>query len=366
MYESVLVFVSFLVSSFLLAAALTGNKQAAVTTPLRVIKITGTLAVLFLVVFFLSIHTGPAKISTISILKRLFHEWSGHPAGSRGAEEVILFSIRFPRIIFAGLVGGSLSVAGVVFQALLRNPLADPYILGISGGSAVGAIIGIVMGAGASFLGISGLAFTGALLTILLLFGIAFTKRELQPNTLILSGVIVNTFFTAIIMLLISTSSNTQLHSIFFWLMGDLSLAEMNDILFVGLFLVIGFLLIYSHARSLNLIVLGEETALQLGVPVEKTKILLLIAASFITAVTVSISGTIGFVGLIIPHIMRMLVGSDHRVLLPSSLLLGGSFLIAADAIARSSFAHYELPVGVVTAICGAPFFIYLLRKKAV
>lgn len=364
MYE--FVFASFLIFFFLLAAALTRKKQSEATTPLRVVRVTGALALLFLAVIVLSIHVGPTRINSISILKRFFLGWNEQAYGPAPPEDAILFSIRFPRIIFAGIVGSSLSVAGVVFQALLRNPLADPYILGISGGSAVGAIIGILVGTDFLFLSIPGLAFTGALLTIFPLFGIAFTKKELQPNTLLLSGVIVNTFFAAMVMVLISTSTNTQLHSIFFWLMGDFSLVEKNDILFAGSFLVMGFLMIYRYARSLNLIVFGEETALQLGVHVERTKILLLVIASLITAVTVSISGTIGFVGLIIPHMMRMLFGSDHRILLPASLFFGGAFMIAADTIARSVMAPNELPVGVITAICGAPYFMSLLRRKAV
>jgi iron complex transport system permease protein len=356
---------SFLILSFLLAATLTRRIRSAVATPLKVITVTGLLALLFLVVFVFSLHIGPTNIGALSILKRLFYGWMGHSSSLSPTEEVILFSIRLPRIVFAGIVGAALSVAGVVFQALLRNPLADPYILGISGGSAVGAIIGIILGADFFPFGIPGLAFTGALLTIFLVFGVAVIKRELPSDTLLLSGVIVNTFFMAMIMLLISMSSNTQLHSIFFWLMGDFSLVERGDILFIGLCLLSGFLIIYSYARPLNLIVVGEETAMQLGVPVRRIKILLFVIASFITAVTVSVSGTIGFVGLIIPHMMRMLFGADHRVLLPASLLFGGAFTIAADTIARSVMAPSELPVGVVTAICGAPYFIYLLRKKA-
>jgi iron complex transport system permease protein len=277
----------------------------------------------------------------------------------------MLFSIRLPRVIFAGLVGASLSVAGVIFQALLRNPLADPFILGISSGSAVGAIIGIITGLGAVPFGIPALAFLGAIFTVTLVFLIGRSDKELHSNTLLLAGVIVNAFFSAIIMFLISISTNTDLHNITFWLMGDLSLANWIKILFVSVLLLFGFVVIYSYARPLNLIVTGEETAMQLGVNVERTKIVLFLAGSLITGLAVAFSGIIGFVGLIIPHIMRMVLGPDHRLLLPASFLFGASFLVVADTIARTVIPYTELPVGVVTAICGAPYFIYLLRRRA-
>jgi iron complex transport system permease protein len=364
MYESILIPISVLL--IILALVIAGKNQSGIITPWKVTRITGLLAIILFFVFAVSIQIGPARISPLAILQRLLYGWRDGYLVLSAQEEIILYSIRIPRALFAGIVGGALSVAGVVFQALLRNPLADPYILGISGGASVGAIVGIITGAGSLYFGIPGLAFAGALLTILLVFGSSVTRKELQPNTLLLSGVIVNAFFTAIIILLISTSANAQLRSIFFWLMGDLSLAGKNDIMLIGLLLIIVFLLIFYHARSLNLIIFGEETALQLGVHVEKTKILLLAAASLITAVTVSVSGPIGFVGLIIPHMMRMVFGPDHRLLLPSSLLFGGAFMMAADTIARSIMAPSELPVGVITAICGAPYFIYLLRRKVI
>jgi iron complex transport system permease protein len=364
MYESILIPVS--IFFILLAVVIAGKNQSGIITPWKVIRITGLLAVVILLVFAVSIGLGPSRISPLAIFKRLLYGWRDGYSVLSAQEEIILYSIRIPRTVFAGIVGGALSVAGVVFQALLRNPLADPYILGVSGGASVGAIVAIISGAGSLYFGIPGLAFAGALLTIILVFGSAASRKELQPNTLLLTGVIVNAFFAAIIILLISTSANARLHSIFFWLMGDLSLAGKNDIMFIGLFLVIGFLVIFYHARSLNLIVFGEETAQQLGVDVEKTKILLLAAASLITAVTVAVSGPIGFVGLIIPHMMRMVFGPDHRLLLPSSLLFGSAFMMAADTIARTILAPNELPVGVITALCGAPYFIYLLRRKVI
>ena len=340
-------------------------ERSAVTLS-RIVKINLLLVAVFIAVAIVSVLIGPARIGIIQGLKGLLYGWHEGYAGLTPSEKTIIFSIRLPRVIFAGLVGASLSAAGVIFQALLRNPLADPFILGVSGGSAVGAIIGIIIGLGSVPFGIPGLAFLGAVITVILVFLIGKNNKELHSNTLLLAGVIVNAFFSAIIMFLISISTNADLHNITFWLMGDLSLATWVKILFVSILLLFGFAIIYSYARPLNLIVTGEETAMQLGVNVERTKIILFLAGSLVTALAVSFSGIIGFVGLIIPHIMRMLLGPDHRLLLPASFLFGASFLVVADTIARTVIPHSELPVGVITAICGAPYFIYLLRRRSV
>lgn len=355
----------FILSSISLLAINRGETDKVVTLK-RVIRVSLFLSAVLLVVSATSLLVGPSQIGTTSFLKWLLSGWYEGDSDLFSTEKTILFSIRLPRIIFAGIVGAALSAAGVVFQGLLRNPLADPYILGISGGAAVGAIIAIITGASVIPLGIPGMAFLGALLTIALVYGIARTKKEIHSTTLLLAGVIVNAFFSAVIMFLISTTSDRNLHSIMFWLMGDLSLAEWNEIILTGIFLMTGFIVMHIYSRHLNLIVTGEETAMQLGVNVEQTKKILLVAASLVTGVAVSVSGIIGFVGLIIPHIMRMLLGPDHRLLLPSSVLFGGAFLIVADTIARTIIAPAELPVGVITALCGAPYFIYLLRRKAV
>ena len=337
-----------------------------VVTLSRVIRVSLFLLAAFIIVSIISMLVGPSQLGMLYLLKGLLSGIYSGDIGLVSTEKTILFSIRLPRIIFAGIVGASLAAAGVVFQGLFRNPLADPYILGISGGSAVGAIIGIMAGASAIPFGIPGLAVSGALLTIALVYGIARSKKELHSTTLLLAGVIVNAFFSAVIMFLISTASSKELRSVIFWIMGDLSLAEWNEVVLTGFFLMLGFIVMYVYSRHLNLIVSGEETAMQLGVNVEQTKKILLLAASLVTGVAVSVSGTIGFVGLIIPHMMRMLLGSDHRLLLPASALFGGSFLIVADTLARTVTAPAELPVGVITAMCGAPYFIYLLRRRAV
>jgi len=339
--------------------------ERSVVTLAQVVKVSLILIVIFIITALTSILLGPADIGFMQGLKGLVMGWADGYAGLTSSQQTIIFAIRLPRVIFAGLVGAALASAGVVFQALLRNPLADPYILGISGGSAVGAIIGIIIGLGAIPFAIPGLAFCGAVLTVVLVFLIGRSRRELHSTTLLLAGVIVNAFFSAIIMFLISLSRNTDLHNITFWLMGNLSIVSWIKITFVSILLIIGFIVIYAYARPLNLIVAGEETALQLGVNVERTKIVLFMAASLVTGLAVAFSGIIGFVGLIIPHIMRMLLGPDHRLLLPAAFLFGAVFLAVADTIARTLVPHSELPVGVITAMCGAPYFIYLLRRRS-
>ena len=294
----------------------------------RVLQISALMILIFLVISAVSLLAGSVHIDFSHVLRYLAKALTGD-FSITSQEEVILFSVRLPRIIFAGIVGASLSLGGVVFQAILRNPLADPYILGISGGSALGAIIGILLGA-SSF-----------------------------------SGVVVNAFFSAAILFFLSIVNSMELHSITFWLMGDLSRASIKEICVAAFCLFAGFVLLYAQARKLNLIVQGEDTALQLGVNIERTKQWLLVVTSLIIAVAVSLAGIIGFVGIMVPHFMRLIFGSDHRLLLPVSALFGASFLIVADTIARVVFAPAELPVGVITALCGAPYFIFLLKRKA-
>jgi iron complex transport system permease protein len=330
----------------------------------RVLQISALMLLIFLGVCIVSLSLGSVHIGFIEVLRSLVNSFTGESSLSY-QEELIIFSVRLPRIIFAGVVGASLSLGGVVFQAILRNPLADPYILGISGGSALGAIIGIVIGAGSFYLGIPLLAFVGALATVFLVFAVAGSVRgPLSDNSLLLSGVVVNAFFSAAILFFLSIVNSMELHSITFWLMGDLSGASAKEICVAAVCLLAGFVLLYAHARKLNLIVQGEDTAQQLGVHVEKTKQGLLIITSLLTAVAVSLAGIIGFVGIMVPHFIRLVFGSDHRLLLPVAALFGASFLIVADTIARIVLAPAELPVGVITALCGAPYFIFLLKRN--
>jgi len=331
----------------------------------RVLQISALMILILAALCVVSLLVGSVRIPPSHVFDYLAGVFGGRSSLS-SEEELIIFSVRLPRVVFAGIVGASLALGGVVFQAILRNPLADPYILGISGGSALGAIIGIVIGASSFYLGVPLLAFAGALATVFLVFIVAGgTRGPLLDNSLLLSGVVVNAFFSAAILFFLSIVNSMELHSITFWLMGDLSRASIREICIAAFCLLIGFVLLYAQARKLNLFVQGEETARHLGVHVERTKQWLLVVTSLIISVAVSLAGIIGFVGIMVPHFMRLVFGSDHRLLLPVSALFGASFLIVADTVARTILAPAELPVGVITALCGAPYFIFLLKRNA-
>lgn len=276
---------------------------------------------------------------------------------------LILMEIRLPRIALAALVGYALALGGVVFQAVLRNPLADPFILGVSSGSAFGAVLGIALGLGFGF-GIPALSFVGALLTILLLLTLGIHTIDTESSTILLTGVIINAFFTAVIMFLMSVATNEKLHSMLFWLYGDLSQPSYGQLALIAPVLLAASLILFGFSRHLNLLTAGEETAMRLGMEVAPTKLALLILVSLMIGTVVAFSGVIGFVGLIIPHLVRMAWGPDHRLLIPLAALGGAAFLVAADTLARILVAPTELPVGVISAFLGAPFFIFLLRTK--
>jgi len=324
------------------------------------------LGLLLITVILLSTMLGSAKIDPLHSMRILFLSVIGSRRVESETERTIILSIRFPRTLLAGLVGAGLSVSGAVFQALLRNPLADPYILGVSSGAAVGAILAMMTGLGAFSLGIPLASSLGALLTILTVFYFGKQEGKIHPNTLLLAGVIISSFLSALIMFFISISQREELRTIIFWLMGDFSGSNYQTLWITFPYLFVGFFLLYLRSRQLNLILLGEENAVQLGVNVERLKWISYFLASLITAVSVSECGLIGFVGLIVPHSVRLLFGPDHRLLLPCSAILGASFLIASDTIARTLLGPVELPVGVVTAAFGGPFFIYLLRTRKV
>ncbi|MEW6334836.1 MAG: iron ABC transporter permease [Thermodesulfobacteriota bacterium] len=336
-------------------------------TPVRIFRVCLFLLALLAGISVFSLLAGPAPIGIAAVFKGILAtvHFPGVSDPLTGAERTILFSIRIPRIVLAGLVGAALACSGTVFQGLLRNPLADPYVLGVSGGAAVGAIVSIMTGLGALPFGVPGLAFAGGFLSMLLVWGLSGVTGERRMDRTLLAGIIVNAFFSALIMFLVSVTSGEQIRSVIFWLMGDLAMAGEGDIMLAALFLVAGFVVMFLHARDLNILLTGEETALQLGISVKRTRLLLLLSASLVTGAAVSVSGIIGFVGLIVPHAVRMLVGSDHRLLLPAAALFGGAFLMAADTIARVVMSPAELPVGVVTALCGAPYFAYLMKRTA-
>ncbi len=335
-------------------------------TPRKVITLSIFLGLLLILVILISITMGSVNVPPLRSIRILFQSILGLKGGGNETERAIILSLRLPRAILAGLVGAGLSVSGATFQALLRNPLADPYILGVSSGAAVGAILAILLGLGTFSFGLPLASFLGALLTVLIVFYFGRQDGKIHPNTLLLAGVITGSFLSALIMFFISVSQKEELHTIIFWLMGDFSFSNARAILIIFPYILLGFFLLYLRSRHLNLILSGEENAVQLGVDVEKLKLVSYLSASLITAASVSVCGLIGFVGLIIPHAVRLIFGPDHRVLIPASALVGASFLIASDTVARTLLAPTELPVGVITAVFGGPFFIYLLKTRKV
>jgi iron complex transport system permease protein len=282
------------------------------------------------------------------------------------ADEVIVFTLRLPRVVAAALVGGALAVAGVVFQGLLQNPLADPYIIGTSGGAALGATIALslpVQGLWFGFGLVPVLAFAGAMVAVLVVYNIARVGARAAVVTLLLAGFATSSMLAAVMSLLMLVSGAT-LRRIILWTMGGLAVTGWSQVAIVAP-LVLGAMLVAGlFARDLNAFLLGEEEAAYLGVNVERRKLTLLLLGSLLTGAAVSLSGLVGFVGLVIPHVARLVLGPDHRLLLPASALVGAAFLVLADLLARSLLAPTEIPVGIVTALIGAPFFIYLLRRS--
>lgn len=320
----------------------------------KLISVTLLLSLLLLGTMVLGLTIGSS--GDIGAAWRLLLGWGE----ADGTLEVIVWQLRWPRVILAATVGAALSLGGLVFQALLRNPLAEPYILGISGGSAVGAILGILAGF-SLFPGLALSSFAGSLAVlslVLLLSG----RKERNSDSLLLGGVMVNAFCGAIIMFLISVSKTAQMQKIIFWLMGDLSSVGADNLaLLLGVLPC--FLLIFLLAQPLNLLLTGRESASAMGVNVTAVTFVLLLTASLMVSLTVCFSGLIGFVGLTIPHILRLILGSDHRVLIPASVLTGASYLILCDLLARSLPSQGEMSVGIVTALVGAPLFICLLWR---
>ncbi|GAA0730646.1 iron ABC transporter permease [Clostridium malenominatum] len=279
--------------------------------------------------------------------------------GISNTHKLIILNLRLPRIMLSALVGAGLSIVGCVFQAIFKNPMADPYVLGISSGSALGAAIAIILGVS----GVTSFAFTGAILTTLLVYSIAKTGTKLPTNTLLLAGVSVGFLLSSLISL-IMIFNREQVEKIIFWTMGGLNTANWKAVFSLFPFVLIGGFIIFIFSKDLNVMLTGDETASTLGIEVDKIKKLLLTISSIIIAACVSMSGIIGFVGLIIPHMIRLLVGPDHRVLLPFTALGGGVFMIISDTLARTLVPPAEIPVGAITSIFGAPYFIYLLIRN--
>ncbi len=278
---------------------------------------------------------------------------------------VILFRSRIPRVLLGIAVGGGLAAAGAALQALLRNPLASPDVIGISGGGSVGAILVLATGvSGPAWLLVPGAAFVSSLLTLSMILRLSTVRGRLNPYSLLLVGVIVNTIAAAIIMLVTSMVDSLRAQGVMIWLTGSLSQRPYPLVALALLFAVAPTLVLWSQARSLNLLALGEETATQLGTDVARVRRSSFVAAAFLVGASVSVSGVIGFVGLIVPHCLRLAIGSDQRLLIPASFLAGGTFLVWSDALARVLLAPTEIPVGVLTSLCGGPFFVFLLRRQ--
>jgi cobalamin transport system permease protein len=310
----------------------------------------------------LSLLAGSAPLSPAAVARALVGR-----AAPGSMERVVTLGLRLPRIAAAVLAGGSLAVAGVGFQALTRNPLAEPSVLGVSSGAAFGVVLAQVFGLGLTMLealGLTAFAFAGALLAAGAVYVIAAAQRSLGVQTLLLAGVIVGIFFSSAIAVVISVVDINRLGGVIHWLLGNLSPVPPGPLALFALLAAVGVWLIASQARELNLLALGEESAAQLGVNAERLKVRIFTGAALLTATVVAFGGPIGFVGLIVPHLLRGVVGQDNRLLVPTALVGGGLFLLAADTIARSIVAPAELSVGVVTSFCGAPFFVWLLRRR--
>jgi iron complex transport system permease protein len=334
---------------------------------MRWVLILAALLALTVAVAVVSMALGPANIGPDQVVLIILSKvpFVGSfiaQTWSTGSENIILL-IRMPRVLLGLLVGASLGLAGVTTQGVFKNPMADPYILGISSGAALGASVVILFGADKVPLGIMSGAFVGALLGAFIVFNIARTHNRIPVETLLLAGIAVSAFFAACTYFLMFISGH-KLNQIVFWVMGALWNGSWDDVLIIIPFLVIGAGVIYAYARDLNIMLLGEEDASHLGTDVSRVKTVLLIASALLAAAAVSVSGIIGFVGLIIPHIMRLILGPDHRLLIPASLLSGAMFLTLADTFARVVMQPTEMPVGIVTAVIGAPFFVYLLVRK--
>ncbi|MGD2129668.1 MAG: iron ABC transporter permease [Lysobacterales bacterium] len=274
----------------------------------------------------------------------------------------LVWRLRLPRALAAWTVGALLSLSGCLMQVLLRNPLADPYILGVSGGASFAALLGMTLGASAAFL--PALAWAGALVSIVVVFSLARGEGPWSGTRLLLTGVVTASGWAALISLVLTLGPDGSLRGMLFWLIGDLSYAHLP--FWAPLLLLLIFLVCYGMARSLNVLAMGETTARLLGEPTGKLLWAVYLLASILTATAVSIAGNIGFVGLIVPHLMRLLVGSDHRILLPAAAMFGGLFLVLSDTLARTVLAPRQLPVGVVTALLGVPLFLLLLNRARV
>ncbi len=317
------------------------------------------LLILFVASIAAGVMLGPAGIEPAEVIRAL------RPDAEPSVARTIVISVRLPRVVAAALIGGSLAVSGALLQALLRNPLAEPYLLGVSSGAAFGVVAVLTLGTLAfAPLALPVAALLGALLAIAIVFRAARVVDRLDTRILILAGVVVGAFFSACVMLLLSFAEATTLRSAVFWTMGSLSQIAWSGVAILAAYALPACGVAFLIGRHLNALSMGEETAAYLGTEVETVKRLAYFLASFLAAATVSLAGVIGFVGLVVPHSVRLIWGSDHRRLIPLSLVAGATFLVIADTAARTLARPREIPVGVITALVGVPLFLVLLRRK--
>jgi len=337
----------------------------------RLVLVLLILAGGLIVSLFLASAFGVVTISLPDILKMALNKVAFIDFAStwRAADETILFQIRLPRVVGGALIGAALATAGVLFQGLLRNPMADPYIIGTSAGAALGATIAMTLPINLAFLGFGLVplaAFAGALTTVIIVYNLARVGGKTPIVSMLLAGFVVSALLAAIIsfMMAMSERFNLDLHSVYSFLMGHVSVVGWEQVAVIGPLVVGGIIAARFFAYHLNAFSLGEEGAAYLGINVERDKVLILALGSLLTAAAVSIGGLIGFVGLVMPHAIRLSLGPDHRLLLPASALAGAAFVVVADLLARIILAPAEIPVGIITAVVGAPFFLYLLRRS--
>ena len=325
----------------------------------RTVAVVTTMLTIMIGTIIVSVMVGTTTQDIFELLLR-----GGKTEESKKAWAILL-EYRIPRTLLAAAVGAGLAVSGAVFQGVTRNPLADPYLMGIASGAALGAVTSLILSGEHPFLGTSLPAFLGGLVSVGMVYGLVTARRTGDyVNAVILAGVIVAALMNALMLLIISVSGSHEMQRILFWLMGDFTLADYRQVQVASSFVIGGSLLIYARANTLNLLLAGDDTAAHLGVHVGRTRTFFIIVGSLVTGAAVSVAGTVGFVGLVIPHVMRLLFGPDNRLLLPASFLGGAAFLTAADCVARIVAYPVELPVGVITALTGAPFFLYLLMRK--
>ncbi|HYD49526.1 MAG TPA: iron ABC transporter permease [Terriglobales bacterium] len=324
----------------------------------RFVAVNATLLLVLLLSIVLATTVGSVRLDLMRALDARLAD---------NADRIILFETRLPRVLLAAVVGAALATAGVALQGLLRNPLAEPHLIGVSGGAALGAVIAVIAVGRSVFIEtwiLPVAAALGSLLSMAIIYRLALVHGRLQPYVLLLAGVVYNAFAGALIMFVNSIADYYQAYGILFWLMGSLATHSYRLVLTIAAYVLAGFVWLLLQTRQLNVLSLGEEAALQLGVDVHRVRRACFFGAALLVGAVVSVSGMIGFVGLIVPHVMRLLLGADHRLLLPAAMLAGAIFLVWADTVARTALGVVEVPVGVVTALCGGPFFVYLLKRE--